>query len=272
MKEATRDMLVGHPLWPVLQPVYSAGVWASAFGLMGVGATTAVLLHPWVKFRDAHWFFAGITLGGVVPITGSQLSVEFHPGFDPERRGVFCQNHVNVFDGHVAAASLPHAFVGLMEAWHFKIPAYGWLMNIAESIPVPAKRTGRTKEMADALQDRVGKGLSLLVFPEAHRTRDGHVARYKRGVFFMARDAGVPVVPVGVRGAYEVNRKGDWKFTPGHIRVFVGPQFETAGLSDDEVGRLSRRFQRMTAAYVETGVMPVDDVTLGDAPYPEADA
>ena len=272
MKQRTRERLINHPLWPLIQPIFSIGVWASAFALMFVGAITAILVNPWVKFRDAHWFFAGITLGKVVPLTGSELTVEFHPDFDPERRGVFCQNHVNIFDGHVAAASFPHPFVGLMEAWHFKIPAYGWLMKIAESIPVPADRTGRTREMAASLRDRVGKGLSLLVFPEAHRTLDGHVARYKRGVFFMARDAEVPVIPVGVRGAYEVNRKGDWKFTPGHIRVFIGPQIETAGLSDEEITRLSRRVQRMTAAYVETGHMPTDDETLGDAPYPEDEA
>lgn len=253
-----------HPSWKYIQPFFSAGVWASSFTMMGVTAAGALAVSPFMAWKDHHHWLGGAGLAKCVDLTGSRLTVEHHPRFDPDRRAVYCQNHVNVFDGHVACASIPTAFCGMMLAWHFKIPAYGWLMRLAEGIPVYPGKSGRTAEVSAAARDRVDRGLSILVFPEAHRTLTGKVQPYKRGVFFMARDAGIPVVPLGVRGAYEVNRKGDWKFTPGHIRVFIGPQFETAGLDDEGVTRLARRMQRMTAIYVETGHMPVDDESLGD--------
>jgi hypothetical protein len=52
-----------------------------------------------------------------------------------------------------------------------------------------------------------------------------------------------------------INHKGSLLFRPGTIEVFVGPQLETAGLSDDQVGDLARRMQRMIGEYVTTGTL-----------------
>jgi 1-acyl-sn-glycerol-3-phosphate acyltransferase len=244
--------------WPVVQPLYSVGVWAASFTVMGVTALSAIALSPFIPFKRSHRWLGGAGMAACVPITGASLRVSYDPGFDPERRSVFCQNHVNVFDAHVACATIPHAFCGMMLASHFKIPAYGWIMRLADGIPVYPGREGRTAEVSAAARDRIAKGLSILVFPEAHRTRDGQVQSYRRGVFFMARDAGIPVVPLGVRGAYAVNRKGTWRFTPGPVDVYVGPQVETAGLSDAQVSALAKAFEDATATYVRTGVMPTE--------------
>ena len=68
------------------------------------------------------------------------------------------------------------------------------------------RTAGRTAELTAAAQDRVKRGLSILVFPEGHRTRDMKVGPFKRGVFFMARDANIPVVPLAVHGIHQVNQ------------------------------------------------------------------
>jgi 1-acyl-sn-glycerol-3-phosphate acyltransferase len=129
-----------------------------------------------------------------------RFRVVYAAGFDPTRPSVFCQNHVNFMDAHVACRVIPGPFCGLMLASHFKIPAYGWIMRITSGIPVPSGRGGRTTALMAAARDRIARGLSILVFPEAHRTLDGHVQPFKHGVFYMARDAGAPVVPIAVHG------------------------------------------------------------------------
>lgn len=74
----------------------------------------------------------------------------------------------------------------------------------------------------------------------------------------MARDAGLPVVPLAVRGLHAICPKGSWLLRPGTIDVYVGPQVETAGLSDEEVGALAVRFQRAIGEYVRTGEFSLD--------------
>ena len=50
----------------------------------------------------------------------------------------------------------------------------------------------------------------LVVFPEGTRTRDGSIGRLRGGILLLARDGGVPIVPVVITGAFELwprNRK-----------------------------------------------------------------
>jgi len=233
--------------------VFSLGVWTAAFAWMSAVAAAAIALLPVVSFKRSHGFVGAPGMAACLRLTLSRLRVTYDPGFDPARRGVFCQNHVSVLDGHVACAVIPHAFCGLMNHTHFRIPGYGWLMSLGRGIAVYPRASGRTAEIAQAARERAAYGLSILAFPEGHRTLDGDVREFRRGVFFMARDAGLPVVPVAVRGLFRVCPKGSWLIRPGAVEVYVGPQVETAGLSDEEVGALAARLQRAIGGYVRTG-------------------
>ena len=74
-------------------------------------------------------------------------------------------------------------------------------------------------------------------------------------LLYMARDAGLPVVPLAVRGLYEVNHKGSWLFRPGDITVYVGPQIETEGMSNQEVEAVADRLHRVLSAFVDDGTI-----------------
>ncbi len=243
-----------HPAWPVVQPVFSAGVWASALGVMSATAVAAFGLTPVIPFRESHNWVGAAGMARCLKLTGSELYVTYDPGFDPERRSVFAQNHISVLDAHVACSVIPHAFCGLMNHWHFNIPGYGWIMRLANGIPVFPRDAGRTAEITEAARARVAQGISILVFPEGHRTRDGQVQDYKRGVFFMARDAGIPVVPIAVRGLRDVNKRKSLRFEPGRVEVYVGPQLETADLDDAGVTALTARAKQFADTWVRTGV------------------
>ncbi|MFT7580152.1 MAG: 1-acyl-sn-glycerol-3-phosphate acyltransferase, partial [Myxococcota bacterium] len=170
--------------------------------------------------------------------------------FDRKQTSVFCQNHVNLLDAFTACASIPQPFVGLMLAWHFKVPGYGWMMRATNGIPVHSGER-RTQLLCEAARDRASKGLSILSFPEAHRTLDGKMRPFKRGVFFMARDAELPIVPLAVRGMFEVNRKGSGVIRPGKVDVYVGPQLATAHLDDQGITDLAARIGTAMSRYVD---------------------
>lgn len=187
----------------------------------------------------------------ILNVSKSDLNIVYDPGFDPERVSVFCQNHVNVLDAFTACASIPQPFVGLMLAWHFKIPGYGWMMKATHGIPVHKGAKNRTELLCAEARDRANKGLSILAYPEAHRTSDGHVHSFKRGVFFMARDSGLPVVPLVVRGMFEINRKGSALFAPGKVDIYVGPQIETSNLDDDGILALAETMSTAMGRFVD---------------------
>jgi 1-acyl-sn-glycerol-3-phosphate acyltransferase len=218
-----------------VQVVYSATVWSVAFVWMaGVSAAQAVTSLVGIPTYKSHLYIGGPGMAACLRITLSRVEVIYDPDFDPERRSVFCQNHVNLLDAHAACASITHGFCGLMNAWQFNIPFYGWIMRLTHGIPV-GKGASRFREIAEAARDRAARGMSILVFPEGHRTTDGKVHEFKKGVFLMAREARLPVVPLATRGMWDLNRKGTWLFTPSKITIYVGAQIETADISTDEL-------------------------------------
>lgn len=244
-----------------------------SFSWMLVGATlTLVLLIIGVPYQRVHVWVTAPIFTRCVQLSLTRLEVHYHPDFEPERRSVFVQNHINLLDGHVASSAIPHAFSGLMNAWQFKLPIYGWLMSMSKGIPVRRGRRSETiKEISEAARNRKQIGMSVLAFPEGHRTVDGSIHPFRQGVFMMARNAEMPIVPIAVRGMYEVNRKGSFAFYPGRsVDVFVGPQFEVAGLSDAQVRELSVKAHDYMEHCVEHGTWPeeVKDATPAGAAAP----
>jgi 1-acyl-sn-glycerol-3-phosphate acyltransferase len=245
------------------QAAFSTAVWSTSFVWMGAVAATWGISGIFVPPRRTHNYIGGPGMAAVLKFTLSDVDVHYHPRFDPERRSIFVQNHVNLLDAHIACKSIPHAFCGLMNAWQFKIPIYGWIMKLADGIAVP-KGDGRFRVVADAAKDRAAKGISILTFPEAHRTLDGKVREFKKGVFLIAKMAGLPVVPLAVYGMRDLMQKGSLLVKPAKIRVLVGPQFDTEGLKSHELSALIAKVHRIVSDFAERGEMPTDE--LIDAP------
>lgn len=238
------------------QVAYSAAFWGVSFAWMGGVAVTWMAVSLFVPPRKTHTTIGGPGMAACLRLSLSKVEIIYDPDFDPERRSVFCQNHVNLMDAHAACASIPHAFCGLMNAWQFKIPFYGWIMRHAGGIPVRAGSANQYAEIAEAARQRVTEGLSILVYPEAHRTRDGKVHDFKKGAFLMARDAGLPIVPLATRGMFEMNRKGTWLFKPSTITLYVGAPIETVGLSNEQMLAIIERTHKLISDFAERGIIP----------------
>lgn len=257
-------------LGKVGQALFSVYVWTGSFAVMGVGAFfTFALLLLRVPYQKVHGWVTAPFFTMTLPVATIRMRVHYHPDFKPEVRSIYGQNHINLLDGMVAAKVIPHAFSGLMNAWQFKIPIYGWLMSLSKGIPVDkTKRETLIQDISAAAKQRKEIGMSVLTFPEGHRTLTGDVGQFRLGVFRMAINAGMPFVPIAVRGLYEVNNKSmGWFFSPmRNVDVFVGPQFDTAGVDGDDVGKLAKQVRAYLVSCLEHGEFPATiDVPTEDA-------
>jgi 1-acyl-sn-glycerol-3-phosphate acyltransferase len=69
---------------------------------------------------------------------------------------------------------------------------------------------------------QIRAGQSIVAFPEGTRTRTGAILPFKRGVFALAKEAGVPVVPMAILGGFQVLPPSDWRVAPGDYTIRVG--------------------------------------------------
>lgn len=238
--------------------LFSIWIWSASMVVMSVSSLLGLLLallgrpYPFVYTYALRW-----GLSFCPRLTFSSYKIIYDPEFDPKRTSVFAQNHVSLMDGHLACMSIKQGFCGLFNHWHFRIPGYGWIMKLSRGIAVYPRSAGRTAEITAQAKNRIhDQNIGILVFPEAHRTLDGKIRPFKKGVFFMARDAEAPIVPIAVRGMYDVNRKGSSMFHRGKVEIYVGKQIETVGVTDEQIPELSDQVRDIIVDWVEHGKLP----------------
>jgi 1-acyl-sn-glycerol-3-phosphate acyltransferase len=191
----------------------------------------------------------------IVYLSGARLEVLRSPRFDPQRTCFFMVNHVNLFDPFMLYCAIPQYVRGWELESHFKIPAYGWLMKRFGNVPVPdVRRPSDLKRMWRLTQDAIDGGTSLIIFPEAKRTRDGHVNVFEEGGFRVAQQLGIPIVPVSLVGSSKHHRTGHWMLWPATITVHLHDVIETKGMTKKEVPALRERVHQIISRPVEASL------------------
>jgi 1-acyl-sn-glycerol-3-phosphate acyltransferase len=248
--------LVGDLLWAP----WSAVGWVATLGWMGTIAASMLPLTLVVPFERIQTTVFQPATSWPLWLLMSPLRVTYDPAYDRSQVSLFAMNHVSMLDANIACGSIPVPLCGLENASHLHIPGYGWLLKMSNAIPVH-KGEGRLPGIVEAFRERASRGISVLAFPEAHRTLDGKLRPFKSGVFRAARDAGLPIVPIATRGAYRMLPKGAFTMRPSRIEVYVAPQIPTEGLSDEQLPTLMDRVRNVMEAWIERKEMLGDCCT-----------
>jgi 1-acyl-sn-glycerol-3-phosphate acyltransferase len=191
----------------------------------------------------------------IVFLSGAEVEVVRSSGFDPQRTCFFMVNHVNLFDPFLLYCAIPQYVRGWELESHFKIPAYGWLMKRFGNVPVPdVRRPSDLKRMWRLTQDAIDGGTSLIIFPEAKRTRDGHVDVFEEGGFRVAQQLGIPIVPVSLVGSIKHHRTGHWMLWPATVTVHLHDTIDTKGMTKKDVAALRERVREIISAPVSASL------------------
>jgi 1-acyl-sn-glycerol-3-phosphate acyltransferase len=237
-----------------LSALRSALLWIVSGLHFFVVAPVLVLLGIFLDPRKHVWLQRSFCRR-IAYFSGVRVEVRRSPGFEPERTCFFMVNHVNVFDPFILYCAIPQYVRGWELESHFKIPAYGWLMKRFGNVPVPdIRRPSDLKRMWRMTQDSIDGGTSLIIFPEAKRTRDGSVDVFQDGGFRVAQQLGVPIVPVSLVGSFQHHRTGHWMLWPATITVYLHDIIETQGLTKDDVPALRDRVRAIISAPVEASM------------------
>jgi 1-acyl-sn-glycerol-3-phosphate acyltransferase len=161
---------------------------------------------------------------------------------------VYMANHASLIDIPALFAYLPYPFRIMAKRGLFWVPFMGWHLWAAGHFPIDRRDPRRTVKSLRAVIDGVRAGRSLAVFPEGTRTRDGRLQEFKSGAFKIALKAGVPIVPVAIRGAFDLLPRTSLAPVPGRIDVFIGEPIPTTDYADDMTALMNRTKGAIQAA------------------------
>ncbi len=166
-------------------------------------------------------------------LAGAKLDVRRAPA-PPEGPVIFACNHESALDIWVMFSIVPRSFRFIAKQELFRLPVFGWYMRLGGHIPVDRSNHQRAVASLAKAGDTVRAGTSIVVFPEGTRSRDGHVQPFKKGSFVVAKQAGVPIIPIAISGSGAVTPSHRIAVYPGPIRVAAGDPVDPSAFPDKE--------------------------------------
>jgi 1-acyl-sn-glycerol-3-phosphate acyltransferase len=189
----------------------------------------------------------------------SRIRVQGAENVRPGEAYVYMANHASLLDTPALFAGLPHPFRIMAKRGLFWIPFMGWHLWTAGNFPIDRGEGRRTAMSLRRVIDRVSTGRSLAVFPEGTRTRDGRLQELKPGAFKIALRAGVPIVPISIRGTFKLLPRSTLVPRPGRIDVVVGAPIDTRPYGEGRLPELIQRTREAIQAGLEETAEPVPD-------------
>ena len=160
---------------------------------------------------------------------------------DRSRPYVIVLNHNTVVD-IPALYYLPLNFRWVSKREVFRVPFFGQFLVLHGDICIDRGRA--SEAMAQLLREGgkwLGRGASVAIFPEGTRSKDGEIRRFKAGAFLLAKELGVPILPVvmdGTRTLMRPNLLFNWG---NRIRIRVLPPVSADEVAASEVHELMER-------------------------------
>jgi 1-acyl-sn-glycerol-3-phosphate acyltransferase len=183
-------------------------------------------------------------------VTRVIFGLRYYNRFDGslEEPYIFAPNHVSNTDPPFIGATLPRechfvAKQGLFTWNRF----FGWLIRRFNAVPI--RRGIFDRNAMNHFVELLGRGRSVMIFPEGGRVTSGELGEAKSGVGYLALASGAAVVPIYAQG---MGNLVDCMLRRRHMVIAYGAAIRVPGelLAEYQGADSSRRFAEMVMCAV----------------------
>jgi 1-acyl-sn-glycerol-3-phosphate acyltransferase len=199
--------------------IISIPIYAVLYLLTAIGALLCIFfafLHIKSLVNAYIWFWARTSFF----LMGAKFTVHGVEYFDKSKNYLLLTNHSSLFDIMAIMAIDPDvSWFG--REYLTKIPVFGYFLKTINYIPMKTANVKNTKIMLEQLVNN-SKGLTIAMFPEGTRTIDGKIQDFRRGFIHVLRAAELEILPVTLKGLYEIKPKTRWYIKFGtKVDIFI---------------------------------------------------
>lgn len=200
------------------------------------------LVYPWALFGARLW----LRLSGVrVKVKGREL-------LDPRQTYVFVSNHRSYLDTAALFIFTGRRIGVLAKKELLKVPVLGVGMGFVNVMAIDRTNRESAIRTTEAAAKRIQSGVSFGVFVEGTRAKPGELLPFKKGAFYMARQAGVAVVPVAIKNSDVLMGKGTGEARSGTLEmVFMSPVEMSGVVNDEDMNELIREVRQAIGAELD---------------------
>ena len=213
---------------------------------------------------NQFWTWLILRMGGI------SLNVRGLENLESGEQYVFMVNHQSNVDIPVLVQSLARfqlRWIAKKEL--LRVPFFGWAMWATKHITVDRSDPLDAVKSLERARERLDAGISIVVFPEGTRSRDGCLLPFKKGGFLLAAKTRTKIVPVTIVGSASLLPAGAWRLRPGTIEVFVDRPIMTESYRIGKLRSLTEQVRQVIAAHLDQRGGPQETKTP-DAEKPTA--
>lgn len=181
-----------------------------------------LFLAPFDHYGKLGYSISRYWARAILKLAGIRLKVQGLERLDSTRQYIFIANHQSYLDIPALVQALPP----FQLRWIAKkeilwIPLFGWALWTTKHIIVDRSNLSNAMISLRKARERIEKGVSVVVFPEGTRSRNGELLPFKRGGFLLAIKTQTPIVPVTINGSGTILPREDWRVRSGEIEIVV---------------------------------------------------
>jgi len=222
---------------------------ALALTVLNLLAIPVLLVCVIFGLRDAFLAYGTWMMKVGRLILGIDIAVEGRDRLDRKIPYVFMSNHLSFLDAPLLVTVLDRPVRFVVKRFVFRIPVLGLGMRFAGYVPLDKEGVGEgRKRIARAAELIKREGYSFLVYPEGTRSWEGKLLPFRRGGFFLALDAGAPIVPMSIQGTYELMPRGSRRIGKGRVRIVFHEPVAVSGTTLETMPELMERVRAPIAS------------------------
>lgn len=193
----------------MLSIIYYIVVATCWFALYLASVIALVVCYPFDKKRVVvHKLSKWLTDTVFVFAPGMRRDVIGMENIDPKQAYVVVLNHQSMVD-ILSIYNLPLVFKWVSKKEVYRIPLVGRLLLMHGDIVINRASAKEAMQLVHSKgKEWLKKGASVSIFPEGTRSKDGEIHNFKAGAFILAKDAGVPILPIVLDGTNTLIRNG----------------------------------------------------------------
>jgi 1-acyl-sn-glycerol-3-phosphate acyltransferase len=207
-----------------------AGVSITAMSA-SVWALLLLVLLPFRLLRIKSCNVYGKMLGPTLMwLSGCPVHVDGREQLDGRRPAIYVSNHTSIYDIFLGIWLAPIGTVGVAKKQVVWYPFFGVLYLLSGHLRIDrANRSGAVAGLRELGEIVRRNKLSIWMWPEGTRSRNGRLRPFKKGMVHLAVQTGLPIVPVVVTGANQGWQKNSTRLQSVPIHVTVLPAVDTRG-------------------------------------------
>lgn len=229
------------------ETLFSAWSWAVLGVCVIVWVPAVALVRALTAFTDPSRYRAGFLFRKLAvvhqrlnPLWKFRVSGEMPT--NPRNPYIVVSNHESFVD-ILLISHLPWEMKWLSKKEMFKIPLVGWLMTMAGDIPLERGESSSASKAMQQCKTWLDRRVSVMIFPEGTRSKDGDLLPFKDGAFRLAIETGTPILPLAVTGTRTALKKHDWRQGTSKATVKVLEAVNTSGLGLEDTESLKAQIR-----------------------------